>query len=55
MKYFQPMTPAQRAAHEAAREARKNAPISRGDKILIAATFAALGVIAYAANAGWLA
>jgi cell division protein FtsL len=53
MKHFQPMTPAEREAHEAAREARKNAPISRGDKVLIATTFAVLGVVAFAANAGW--
>lgn len=54
MQHFKPMTPAEREAHEKVREARKNAPMSRGDLIRIAVVFAGLGLLAYAANAGWL-
>lgn len=55
MQYFKPMTPAEREAHERVRELRKNAPVSRADMTLIGLVFACLGLLAYAASAGWLA
>lgn len=51
--YLTPMTPDERAAHEKVREARKNAPMSQEDKTLIVLVFAVLGLLAYAASAGW--
>lgn len=52
-RYFVPMTPDERAAHEKFCEARKSAPMSTADKRLIVCTFVALAALAYAANAGW--
>ena len=47
-----PMTPEERAAYAKERAARSNKPTT-GDWIRIVATFAVLGLMAYASWAGW--